>query len=64
MTAAERHQRLTQIVTVQDELAATFMRLDWLIRDLLRAEFPPEPDPADAADELSGVKLPRIRRSR
>ena len=34
MTAAERHQRLTQIVTVQDELAATFMRLDWLIRDL------------------------------
>lgn len=44
MTPAERHQRLAEIITAQDELAAAFMRLDWMVRDLMRAEFcePPE----------------------
>lgn len=39
MTPAERHRRLAEIITAQDELAAAFMRLDWMVRELMRAEF-------------------------
>ncbi|KGJ18698.1 hypothetical protein [Paracoccus sanguinis] len=43
-SAAERHRRLAEIITAQDELAAAFMRLDWMVRDLMRAEFCEPPD--------------------
>lgn len=65
MTPAERHQRLAAIITLQDELAAAFMRLDLQVRELMRAEFcdPPQvPTHHTVAAELNG--LPRIRRSR
>lgn len=65
MTPAERHRRLAEIITLQDELAAAFMRLDLQVRELMRAEFcePPSiPNPNTVAAELNG--LPRIGRAK
>lgn len=63
MTAAERHARLTAIVIRLDEMAAAFLSLDCEVRELLRAEFEGgATDAARAEAELSGARLPMIRR--
>lgn len=64
MAPAERHRRLAEIITTQDELAAAFMRLDLMVRALARAEFCEPPSELRAVEAEIGRTLPETWRAK